>query len=163
MSAGLQALRILVIDDSREMCTIVGTVLAAAGVGHLHYAQNGRQGLEILRAYPIDVAYVDQEMPVMNGLEFIAAVRRIDGPERFMPIVMLTGHSDIPHVSAARDTGVTEFLCKPVTAKAILDRLNAVIMEPRPFMQSADFFGPDRRRGRNRPYEGPKRRANDAR
>jgi two-component system chemotaxis response regulator CheY len=161
MAGGLQALRILVIDDSREMCTIIGTVLAAAGVGHLHYAQNGRLGLEIMRAYSIDVAYVDQEMPVMSGLAFIKAVRKIDGPERFMPIIMLTGHSDVPHISAARDTGVTEFLCKPVTAKAILDRLNAVIMEPRPFMEAGDFFGPDRRRTRGRTYEGPKRRAND--
>jgi two-component system, chemotaxis family, chemotaxis protein CheY len=161
MAAGLKALRVLVVDDSHEMCTIVGTVLSAAGVGHVHHAQNGRQGLELVQSYPIDVAYVDQEMPALSGLDFILAVRRLIGPERFMPIVMLTGHSDERHVNAARDNGVTEFLCKPVTAKAILDRLNAVIMEPRPFTQSANFFGPDRRRSREHRYSGPLRRAAD--
>ena len=67
----------------------------------------------------------------MNGLDFIRAViRLVDSAVRYMPpLIMLTGHSDLKHINAARDLGVTEFLCKPVTAKAILTRLNAVIME----------------------------------
>jgi two-component system chemotaxis response regulator CheY len=158
----LGALRILVIDDSHEMCAIVGTVLAGAGVGHLHYASNGKRGLEIIAEFPIDVAYVDQEMPVMNGLDFVATVRGEQSTERYMPIIMLTGHSDLRHINAARDAGVTEFLCKPVTAKAILSRLNAVIMEPRPFMTSPTYFGPDRRRVRVEGYGGPLRRSIDA-
>ena len=162
-TAGLGALRILVIDDSREMCTIVGTVLAAAGVGHLHYAQDGRRALEVMGAHAVDVAYVDQEMPVMNGLEFIAAVRRMDTSARYMPLIMLTGHADVRHVNAARDAGVTEFLCKPVTARAILARLNAVIMQPRPFVMAESYFGPDRRRMRAADYNGPLRRAADQR
>jgi CheY-like chemotaxis protein len=161
MAIGLAALRILVVDDSREMCAIAGTVLAGAGVGHLHYAQNGKRALEVIAEFPIDVAYVDQEMPVMNGLDFVAAVRAENSAERYMPIVMLTGHSDLRHINLARDRGVTEFLCKPVTAKAILSRLNAVIMEPRPFMTSPTYFGPDRRRVRLDDYKGPLRRAID--
>jgi two-component system, chemotaxis family, chemotaxis protein CheY len=161
IATGLSALRILVIDDSREMCTIVGTVLAAAGVGHLHYASDGRRGLEVMSQYSIDLAYVDHEMPVMNGLEFISAVRAMDSAARYMPIIMLTGHSDIPRLNAARDRGVTEFLCKPVTAKTILTRLNAVIMEPRSFVMSPGYFGPDRRRTRRTAYKGPYRRSVD--
>jgi two-component system chemotaxis response regulator CheY len=163
MAAGLSALRVLVIDDSREMCTIVGTVLAAAGVGHLHYAQDGRRGLEVMANYSVDVAYVDHEMPGMNGLEFIRAVRGMQSEARYLPIIMLTGHSDVKHLNDARDIGVTEFLCKPVTAKAILTRLNAVIMDPRPFVMAETFFGPDRRRTRTGEYDGPKRRAGDLR
>jgi|SRR5579872_725776 DNA-binding response OmpR family regulator len=162
-NAGLGALRILVIDDSREMCTIVGTVLSAAGVGHLHYAQDGRRGLEVMASYSVDAAYVDHEMPGMNGLEFIRAVRSMEGSVRYMPIIMLTGHSDEKHLNQARDIGVTEFLCKPVTAKAILTRLNAVIMDPRPFVMTDSFFGPDRRRTRRQDYSGPMRRAADLR
>jgi response regulator RpfG family c-di-GMP phosphodiesterase len=161
IETGLSALRVLVIDDSREMCTIVGTVLAAAGVGHLHYAQHGRRGLEVMSEYSIDVAYVDHEMPGMNGLEFVSAVRAMDSSVRYLPIIMLTGHSDLGHINAARDRGVTEFLCKPVTSKTILTRLNAVIMEPRPFVDSSDYFGPDRRRKRTTAYDGPLRRLGD--
>jgi two-component system, chemotaxis family, chemotaxis protein CheY len=159
--AGLRALRVLVIDDSREMCTIVGTVLSAAGVGHVHYASDGRRGLDVMAAYSIDVAYVDHEMPVINGMAFIRAVRAMDTSARYMPLIMLTGHSDVKHLCEARDAGVTEFLCKPVTAKAILSRLNAVILEPRPFMLSESYFGPDRRRTQTEDYVGPLRRAGD--
>jgi DNA-binding response OmpR family regulator len=161
MATGLAALRVLVIDDSREMCAIVGTVLAAAGVGHLHYAANGRRGLDVISEFPIDVAFVDHEMPVMNGLDFISVIRSVDSAVRYMPLIMLTGHSDLNRINAARDRGVTEFLCKPVTARAILARLNAVIMEPRPFMNSPTYFGPDRRRKRTTAYNGPLRRSSD--
>ncbi len=100
-------------------------------------------------------------MPGLTGMQLIRAVRAMDTSARFMPIIMLTGHSDLKHLYEARDAGVTEFLCKPVTAKAILGRLNAVIMEPRPFMISETYFGPDRRRTNQADYAGPLRRAGD--
>jgi DNA-binding response OmpR family regulator len=78
-----------------------------------------------------------------------------------MPIIMLTGHSDRAHLDAARDRGVTEFLCKPVTARTILTRLETAIMNPRPFVDAPGFFGPDRRRTRPASYRGPFRRASD--
>ena len=78
-----------------------------------------------------------------------------------MPIIMLTGHSDRLRLDAARDRGVTEFLCKPVTARAILSRLEAVILQPRPFVNAAKYFGPDRRRIRQGVYDGPMRRMTD--
>jgi two-component system chemotaxis response regulator CheY len=160
MAVGLSALRLLVIDDNPQLRTIVDTVLAAAGVRHLHYAQDGRQGLRALAEFQPDVCYVDYEMPVMNGLDFISAVRSRDTEDRHLPIIMLTGHSDVLRLNAARDRGVTEFLCKPVSANTILKRLESVILHPRPFIQSPSFFGPDRRR-RLESYSGPPRRASD--
>ena len=158
---GLAALRILVIDDNRQMRTIIGSILNAAGVGALHMASNGHRGLEAMTQHQIDVVYVDYEMPVMNGLEFISAVRRMDSSDRYMPIIMLTGHADYVRLDGARDRGVTEFLCKPVTAKAILTRLNAVILQPRAFVDSTHYFGPDRRRSRSASHNGRLRRATD--
>lgn len=161
MTTGLAALRLLVIDDNEQMRTIVGTVLAAAGVRHLHYAPDGKRGLEMMSGPAIDVIYVDYEMPVMNGLDFVLAVRRLTTAARFTPIIMLTGHSDRIRLTAARDRGVTEFLSKPVTARTILTRLNAVIMQPRPFVNVPSYFGPDRRRKQGVGYAGPLRRQSD--
>ena len=161
MTQGLGALRILVVDDNEQMRTIIGTVLAAAGVGRLFYATDGRHGLDQLMHDPVDVAYVDYEMPTMNGLDFISRVRALPGEARYLPIIMLTGHSDLPRLNAARDRGVNEFLAKPVTARNILLRLEAVIMRPRPYVQAPDFFGPDRRRRQSPDYRGPRRRASD--
>jgi two-component system, chemotaxis family, chemotaxis protein CheY len=162
MTAGLAALDLLIVDDNAQMRTIVGTVLAAAGVRKLHYAPDGRRGLEVLVKTPIDIVFVDYEMPVMNGLEFISAVRALATGERYVPVIMLTGHSDLKRITAARDRGVNEFLGKPVTAKSILTRLNTVIMHPRPFVSAPNFFGPERRRKAAPPdYGGPKRRSGD--
>jgi CheY-like chemotaxis protein len=162
MAAGLASLDLLVIDDNAQMRTIVGTVLAGAGVRRLHYAPNGRRGLETLMHTPIDVVFVDFEMPVMNGLQFLRAVRGLTCEHRFAPIIMLTGHSDLKRITAARDGGVNEFLGKPVTARSILARLNTVIMHPRPFISAPCYFGPDRRRRAVRTYAGPRRRSTDA-
>jgi CheY-like chemotaxis protein len=162
MTAGLAALDLLVVDDNAQMRTIVGTVLAAAGVRRLHYAPDARRGLEIIKHGLIDVIFVDYEMPTMNGLDFLSAVRSLDTQMRFTPIIMLTGHSDLKRITAARDRGVNEFLGKPVTAKSILQRLDMVIMKPRPFVSASHYFGPDRRRKAQTAYEGPRRRASDA-
>jgi two-component system, chemotaxis family, chemotaxis protein CheY len=75
---------------------------------------------------------------------------------------MMTGHSEKSRVTEARDAGVTEFVVKPITAKAIFDRLNAVIFKPRPFVKTEGYFGPDRRRTDARGFKGPYRRATDA-
>jgi len=160
--AGLQALQVLVIDDNAQMRTIIGTVLLAAGIRHIHYAPNGRVGLERLREGDVDVVYVDHEMPVMNGVDFVRAVRRGSGERRFLPVIMLTGHSARHHICAARDAGVSEFLGKPVSARSILQRLEAVILRPRPFVVSASYIGPDRRRRIPENYAGPFRRASDS-
>lgn len=161
MYLDLRDLSVMVVDDNPNMRTIVGGVLTAAGVGALHYAINGRDAMRVLSETRIDVAYVDFEMPQMNGLELIREIRRINGPERFMPLIMLTGYADMQRVNAALNAGMTEFLRKPVTARDILLRLQAAIVNARPFVTAGLYFGPDRRRRRDEPESAPRRRASD--
>ena len=162
MVSGLGALDLLIIDDSAQMRTIVGTVLSAVGIRNLHHAPDGKEALRILSQRPVDLVYVDYEMPVMNGLDFISAVRALETKERYLPIIMLTGHSALDRLYMARDRGVTEFLRKPVTSSAILERLNTVILKPRGFVSTPRYFGPDRRRRSPDSYLGPMRRQSDA-
>ena len=80
MSAnGLDRLRILVVDDNAQMRTIIGTVLAAAGIRQLYYAPTGQKGLESLNLGAVDVVFVDYEMPSMNGLDFLRQLRTEPG------------------------------------------------------------------------------------
>jgi two-component system chemotaxis response regulator CheY len=72
---------------------------------------------------------------------------------------MLTGHSDKRRVMMARDAGVTEFLAKPISAKALYQRIVNVVVSPRPFIKTKSYFGPDRRRNTTTAYIGPERRA----
>ena len=61
-------------------------------------------------------------------------------------------------VTVARDAGVTEFLAKPISAKGLYQRILNVVANPRPFIKTKTYFGPDRRRNTNNTYVGPERR-----
>jgi DNA-binding response OmpR family regulator len=81
-----------------------------------------------------------------------------ESPNRFMPIIMLTGYTQHNHVVQARDTGANEFLAKPVSVNSILTRLLALIEHPRPYVRTKTYFGPCRRRHATDEYRGPERR-----
>ena len=109
----------------------------------------------------MDVAVVDYKMTPLNGVEFVRLVRNSpDSPDPFLPVIMLTGHADRRRIDEARDAGVTEFLVKPVTAKALIGRLQGLILTPRPFVKLDGYFGPDRRRVQ-RPDASQARRSTD--
>ncbi len=146
MDLGLGELKVLLVDDNDHMRTIVGTILKGIGVTSVREAQDGSEALEALRSWPADLAIVDFRMDPMDGVDFTRLVRNAaDSRNPFLPIIMMTGFADRPRVEEARDAGVTELIVKPVTARAIIDRLNAVVYRPRPFVRTADYFGPRRR------------------
>lgn len=162
--SSLAPVSVLVVDDNRAMRSITATVLSGLGVGRIYEAPDGERAFEMLRTEPIDLVVVDYKMAPMNGIEFVRLVRNHPGSAcPYIPIIMLTGHADRSRVLSARDAGVTEFMVKPITARALTDRIQTMIMKPRPFLRTASYFGPDRRR-RNRPADegGPRRRAEDA-
>src|SRR5271156_5909615 len=137
MGYNLSKLRVLVVDDSKNMRLIVRTVLNALGVQSVREAGDGQAGLNELRASPIDIAIVDWMMEPMDGLEFVRQVRTAeDSPNPFLPIIMMTGHTERHRIFKARDAGITEFLAKPVNAKTLLVRITNIIEQPRPFVRA---------------------------
>ncbi len=161
MSA-LGNLKVLLVDDNAHMRAIASAVLQSAGIRSVREASDGGAALESLRDYPADLVIIDFNMFPLDGVEFTRLVRNSpDTANPYLPIIMMTGHSEKSRVYEARDAGVTEFVVKPITAKAILDRIQAVIFHPRPFVKTEGYFGPDRRRTTASNYKGPLRRAAD--
>ena len=157
--ASLEKLRVLVADDNQHMRAIVSAVLKSIGINNLREAHDGAEALAVLREWNADVAIVDFRMEPIDGVEFTRLVRNAsDSTNQFLPIIMLTGYADRVRVLEARDAGVTELVVKPMTAKALMSRLQAVIFQPRPFVRTDSYFGPDRRRTANPDYPGPERR-----
>jgi DNA-binding response OmpR family regulator len=108
------------------------------------------------------MAFVDFRLTGLDGLEFCRLVRTAsDSPNPYLPIIMVTAYSERSRVLGAINAGVDEFLVKPVRAVDVASRLNAVIERRRPFVRSADYFGPDRRRRKDPKYRGPLRRSSD--
>jgi two-component system chemotaxis response regulator CheY len=161
MSA-LQTLHILLVDDNQHMRAITSAILQSAGVRNIREVSDGAAALDCVRDQTVDLAIVDFNMFPLDGVEFTRLVRNSpDSANPYLPIIMMTGHSEKSRVTEARDAGVTEFVVKPITAKAVFDRIQAVIMRPRPFVKTDDYFGPDRRRTNPAGYKGPLRRSTD--
>ena len=160
---GLESLRVMLVDDNQHMRAIVTTVLNGVGLVHVRETRDGAEALEVLREWPADLAIVDFQMQPLDGVEFTRLVRQSpDSRNPYLPIIMMTGHSERTRVEEARDAGVTEFVAKPLTAKAVLERINAVIYRPRAFIRTESYFGPDRRRRETPGFTGPWRRNTDA-
>ncbi|RAK58966.1 response regulator [Phenylobacterium hankyongense] len=159
----LKALRLLVVDDNRHAAEIVKSILASVGAQDIADAATPDRAFKLMKEMPFDVVVVDQNLG--QGDDGIQLVRRIrsdpSSPNPYVPILMLTGYTEQRRVKAARDAGVTEFLSKPFTITGLLRRMDALIHAPRPFVRSADYFGPDRRRRADPDYTGPERRNRD--
>ena len=85
-------------------------------------------------------------MPPTSGLEFVEQIRQnMDAPNPYVPIIMLTGHTEVERVKIARDAGVSTFLAKPISAQSLYKRLTSLVEDQRMYVRSHDFFGPDRR------------------
>ncbi|MFT3997666.1 MAG: response regulator [Asticcacaulis sp.] len=156
------SLKILLVEDNQHMRAIVQAILKGSGIRDVREARDGAEALEILKQFPADIALVDFNMAPIDGVEFTRMLRKAsDSINPYLPVVMITGHSERSRVVEARDAGVNEFVAKPLTARALLSRLDAVIMRPRPYIRCNTYFGPDRRRKSDNGYAGPLRRATD--
>ena len=141
------AIRTLIIDDNLHTRRMLRGILHGIGVRDISEAEDGAAGLEAFQTYSPDIILLDWEMPIFNGIEVTRMMRNIESsPNPFVPIIMITAHSERQRVMVARDAGITEFLCKPLSAKALHDRIISVIVNPRPFVRSKSYFGPDHRR-----------------
>jgi len=146
-SYDLSDLRILVIDDSKNMRAIILEALRALGIRETKEADDGAEGLKMLHQFTFDLVLCDWNMQPIDGIEFTRMVRKAsDLSNPFLPIIMLTGHTEYSRVIEARDAGIHEFMAKPISPKSMYRRIVSVIRNNRDFVKTSQFFGPDRRR-----------------
>ena len=147
MSYNFERLTVLVVDDCTNMQHLLRALLLAFGFSDVHTAKCGESAMKSLKSLEPDFIICDYNMAPMNGVEFIQTLRcDEENPNRFVPIIMLTGHTELSTILAARQAGATEFLAKPVSPQSLYKRIEMVIERPRDFVETKSFFGPDRRR-----------------
>jgi CheY-like chemotaxis protein len=152
-------LRLLIVEDNPYMRRIIRTLLNGFGARDVIEADDGIKGLDTFTHHAPDIVLIDWEMPECDGLRLTQMIRQSDATANpFVPIIMITGHTEKNRVTEARDSGITEFLAKPISAKSLYQRIINVVAHPRPFIRTKTYFGPDRRRGSNANYTGPERR-----
>jgi two-component system, chemotaxis family, chemotaxis protein CheY len=118
-------MRAMVIDDSRAIRAVIGRILKELNF-EISEAGNGREALEKLQQNgKPDLALVDWNMPEMNGLEFVRAVRSEAGYNE-MPLMMVTTETEMEHVAMALEAGANEYIMKPFTKEMIVEKLGVL-------------------------------------
>lgn len=139
----LSGVRILVADDNRYARIITRTLLGAYGLRHITEVEDGPSAIEHCKVRTPDVAIIDWYMPIFDGIEFTRWVRTSkDSPNLFMPVIMLSAHSEKGKVLSAMRTGVHSFVRKPVSASQLYAHLQKAIVRPPMFLRGGGYFGP---------------------
>lgn len=158
MAYRFDKLSILVVDDTEPVLDVTAQALTILGVGKVLKAKDGHTAFDLYVRERPEVILTDWEMSPMDGLTLIEKIRNDElSPKRNIPIIMMTGYTASARVAKARDYGITEFLVKPFTANELSRRIAYVIDNPRDFVETEQFFGPDRRRRKSQDYGDDKR------
>ena len=159
----LEEVAVLIVEDNPHMRNLMTQMIRGMRVADVRTAEDGAAALREMKTFSPDLVFCDWEMSPIDGLEFTRMVRTAeDSSNPFVPIVLVTGHTEAQRVAEARDAGITEFLAKPVSIKLLYERICWVIDHPRQFVQTGDFKGPDRRRVKDKVKSQLGRRAKDA-
>jgi CheY-like chemotaxis protein len=162
MSYQFRNITVLVVESTKAMFDLTKSVLVTFGVNQVYSAYGFDEGFETFCRVNPDLVIIDWLDDPKNGLELTKRIRTDDkSPNPFTPVVLMTGFSQKKRVLQARDSGITEMLVKPYTAKALYQKIEQLIEKPRHFVKSESYFGPDRRRGKEEEYRGPDRRTPD--
>ncbi|MCF8496011.1 MAG: response regulator [Alphaproteobacteria bacterium] len=164
MPYNFREITVLVVEDSQPMLLLIDSLLQAFGIRHILKSENGDDGFKLLCEHNPDIVIADWMMRPTDGISLTRRIRNDPAsPNQFVPVILMTGFSEMRRVLQARDAGVTEFLVKPFSARDLYRRMVEIIERPRQYVRSDDFFGPDRRRRKVKDYDGPMRRETDIR
>ncbi|MDD4615892.1 MAG: response regulator [Alphaproteobacteria bacterium] len=111
----------LIVDDSRVIRKVARQILEALGFA-CDEAENGQAALDVSKAKLPDFVLLDWNMPVMNGLEYLNAMRKMPGGSKPV-VVFCTTENDINHIQEALGSGANEYIMKPFDADIIRGKL----------------------------------------
>ncbi len=151
MKIDCSQLSFLIVEDSAYMRGILRAMLQGFGARRIYDAEDGAAGLEVMNRVVPDIVIADWVMPVLDGLEMVRIIRQPDHPLAFVPIIMVTAHTEKKRIVSARNAGVHEILSKPISATALYRRISTVVTQPREFVKSDSYFGPRMREERTMP------------
>jgi len=154
------SLRFLIVDPDAFYRAILRSVFWGFGAKTILEAGTAEEAIGIFRNHDIDL--MTSEWSRLDASALIKTFRRSSSANFMLPIFVVTSETTRRNVFAARDAGANEVLAKPIAAKTLFDRVYDVLNNPRVFVQTSSYLGPDRRRFRATPYHGPDRRVDDA-
>jgi len=118
--------KVLVVDDFLTARRIMKNILKQIGFTNIVEAENGEEALKVLKKDGIDLVVSDWNMPVMDGLEMLKAIRA-DEDLKAITVLMVTAEAQKDNIVDAISAGVSEYIVKPYTAKTIEEKLQKLL------------------------------------
>jgi len=139
-------LTIALVHADLKAAIVVKSVLDSLGCRAILLMRDGRELLARAAKEKLDICVIDSEVQPAGGVEAVSQLRQCDLPfVRGLPVILLGPGNNPEAVCAARDAGSNEYVRKPFTAKSLISSEYSVVNDPRPFVISKGFIGPDRR------------------
>ncbi len=144
---------VMVVDRSTHSSDVIVQILSGFGVHKILRCQTVKRAMELFSVNAVDLILIDPELEDEDGFEFIRDIRRSKSENRFVPVILISGHAKISSIKRARDCGANFFVAKPLTPSVVLQRIHWVASDKRQFVDVVDgsYVGPDRRFK----FEGP--------
>lgn len=145
-SINLRGLTFLVADPNAYFSSLCNSMLRGFGANKVIEVRNADDAGKALAQHKVDLLLCDARLPPTDGFQFVHAIRWNETCEyRTIPILLMTTDTRSTMVAKARDHGINMVLVKPTSPASLYDRLAWIAFHPRKFIDSPNYFGPDRR------------------
>jgi CheY-like chemotaxis protein len=154
--------RVLIVDSDPHATRILSKMLNGFGLTLQTVVDSGEKAKAELDKSPFELLICEAVFPDMPSADLLHWIRRHgQASVKFLPVVVLTGYTQVANVTAARDSGANNVVKKPVVPNVLLDHLTWSARTPRPFVETSGYSGPDRRFKFAGPPDGVGRRDKD--
>jgi len=154
--------RVLVVDPNVATAKQVASLLRSVWPSvEVYGAQDAAKALLLAGQVEPELVFVEAGGPGFDGMAFSRAFRRSDLAAREAPIIMVFSEATGAQILGARDSGVHEFLRRPISMGDLERRLAAVSGQPRDWIEGVEYVGPDRRRFNSADFKGTSKRRTD--
>jgi CheY-like chemotaxis protein len=152
----------LLVDRDLFTRGLVAQMLRGFGIEKLMVTGTGEEAKRLIHGNCPDLCFVEGALPDMTTADFIGWIRRQGSNAlRFMPVIVLSGYTQLRLIAAARDGGANIVIRKPISPQTLFDRINWVARVSRPFLETGHYIGPDRRFHSVPPPDSKMKRATD--
>ena len=121
--------KVLIVDDDTSTRELIKMMLSDAGFKELHECTDGHEAIAQIKqqSKPYDLVLCDMHMPVMSGLDVLKLLRKTDKFKK-MPFIMISGQGDTKNIKEAMQSGVSDYIVKPIDEKKLNNKLASVLM-----------------------------------
>jgi two-component system, chemotaxis family, chemotaxis protein CheY len=156
--SALASLKVCIVDADSQMRQMIRDALTGMGISQIRECADSGMAQQLIGEFKPDLCIFDWSTGPLDPITFIKTLRaRESGQGTPMQLIMMMANANTRRVIEARNAGVDEFLVKPISLRALHGRLLTLVENPRVFVRTPTYVGPDRRR-QDRPFAGADRR-----